>query len=203
MFSFNNDYGTNMAMPSESPQPNRKKSIRPLSRASLEELALTYVARFATSAGKLSAYLRRKLRERGWQGQEDGAEEPDLSAIVARFVTLGYIDDAGYARAKAGGLLRRGYGERRVEQALAAAGIGDDDRSAARASERERRNAALVMACKRRFGPFSPVEPDAARREKQVAALLRAGHPLASARVLVNAASIEAAESWVDDGDGA
>jgi regulatory protein len=176
-----------------------KPAPRPLTAARLDELALSYVARFATSAGKLRDYLRRKLRERGWEGREDGAAEPDVSGIVARFVELGYIDDAVFARAKAGGLLRRGYGERRVEQALGAAGIAEEDRS--RASKAEARQAALVMARKRRFGPFGSEPLDRPRREKQLSAMLRAGHPLESARNLVNAASIEAAELWAGECD--
>lgn len=179
------------------PTPDRreKRPPKPLDAARLEELALAYVARFATSAGKLSAYLRRKLRERGW----DGAGEPDPAALVARFVACGYVDDAGYARAKAGGLLRRGYGTRRIGQALAAAGIAEVDREAI--SRAEQREAALVMARKRRFGPFGPGSADRAQREKQLAAMLRAGHPLESARVLVDAASIEAAEEWASAND--
>lgn len=158
-------------------------------------MALAYVARFATSAGKLTAYLNRKLRERGW----DGEEGPDVADIVNRFVGLGYVDDATFARAKAGGLLRRGYGERRVDQELTAAGISEDERQNARGSERERRQSALIMVRKRRFGPFGREGlPDPAQREKQIAALLRAGHPLASARVLVNAATITDAENWAD-----
>lgn len=165
----------------------------------MEELALAYVARFATSAGKLSAYLARKLRERGWAGEA----EPDPAAIVARYVKLGYVDDAGFARAKAGSLRRRGYGDRRVEQALVAAGIGEPEREEARGAQREQREAALVMVRKRGFGPFArrPATGDEARRlrEKQLAAMLRAGHPLDMARVLVDAPSIEAAEEWAGE----
>jgi regulatory protein len=36
-------------------------------------MALAYGA-LATSAGKLEAYLARKLRERGWDGEEGGGE---------------------------------------------------------------------------------------------------------------------------------
>lgn len=195
-----------MAMSAARRKPGGKKPPRPLDRTRLEELAVAYVARFATSAGKLRDYLGRKLRERGW----DGAEPPDPAGIVARFVDAGYIDDAGYARAKAGGLRSRGYGERRVEQALTLARIGEDHRAAARGEEHELRAAALVMVRKRRFGPFGPPFDGLdgrKRRERQLAAMLRAGHPLESARVLVDAASIEAAQAWasegseIDDGD--
>ena len=173
-----------------------RKPPRPLDAARLDEMALAYVARFATSAGKLSDYLRRKVRERGWEGEG----EADLHAIVSRFVELGYVDDAGFARGKAQSLLRRGYGARRIEQALGAAGIAEPLREEARGSDAERRRAALVMARKRRFGPFgggSGLDP--ALREKQVAAMLRAGHPLAYAREVVNASSPEALEEWIDE----
>jgi len=170
----------------------------PLDAARLEELALAYVARYATTAAKLGQYLRRKLRERGWAGPT----EPDPEALVARFVAAGYIDDAGFARARAGGLRRRGYGERRVEQALRGAGVGEADREAARAGEAEARRAALVMARKRKFGPFGAERPDPARRQKQLAAMLRAGHTLDSARRLLDAANEAAALEWVEEAAG-
>lgn len=155
-------------------------------------MALAYVARFATSASKLSTYLRRKLRERGWEGQG----EPPIAAIVARFVDVGYIDDEAYARSKSGSLLRRGYGERRIGQALGAAGIAEEIREAVRSGPGEQRLAALALARKRRFGPWCATLPDRPLREKQISAMLRAGHPLDSARELVNAASVEAAVQW-------
>ncbi|MCW1427650.1 regulatory protein RecX [Novosphingobium sp. JCM 18896] len=167
---------------------------KPIGAARLEELALAYVARFATSRAKLTAYLARKLRERGW----DGDGEPPVAALVERFVAAGYVDDAAFARAKSGSLLRRGYGARRVTQALGAAGIDEDIRAEVRAGEGALRRAALALARKRGFGPFgrSAGERDPARREKQIAAMLRAGHALDSARELVDAATIEAAEEW-------
>jgi regulatory protein len=173
-----------------------KRVPKPLDAARLEELALAYVARFATSRAKLEAYLDRKLRERGWAGDDAGENEPGVAALAERFVAAGYVDDAAFARARSGSLLRRGYGQRRVAQALGAAGIGEDIRAEVRAGEGARRQAALVMARKRRLGPFGPGPADRAAREKQIAAMLRAGHGLDSARELVDAASVEAAEEW-------
>lgn len=172
--------------------PRQKKPPKPLDRARLEELALAYVARFATSAAKLETYLARKLRERGWEGES----EPDIPALVSRYAGLGYVDDASYARAKAGGLLRRGYGPRRVNQALNAAGISQEIREELRAGKGEQRRAVLALARRRRFGPFAAVPLDRAMREKQIAAMLRAGHSLDNIRELVNALSPEAAEEW-------
>ena len=170
-------------------RPPRKP--RPLGPERLEELALAYVARFATSGGKLEAYLIRKVRERGWE-----AERPaDPKAIVERFVELGYLDDEAYARAKSGSLLRRGYGQRRVNQALSAAGIAEEVREEVRAGEAEERRAAVALAARRRFGPWGPVA-DRDVRQKQFAAMLRAGHGLDIARAVIDAATIAAAEEW-------
>ncbi len=172
-----------------------RRPVKPIDAARLDELALAYAARFAVSAAKLADYLRRKLRERGWAGED----EPPVAAIVARFVEVGYVDDAAYARVKTGAMLRRGLGMRRVRQALDAAGISEEERSESQPGEGEARRAALALAVKRRLGPFGAPHSDRAAREKQIAALLRGGHPLDSARFLVNAASIEAAEQWADE----
>lgn len=174
------------------------REVKPLDPPRLEELALAYVARFATSAGKLTQYLKRKLRERGW----DGANPPDVPALIERFVDAGYVDDAGFARGRASSLHRRGYGDRRVEQTLRGAGIAEDVRASVQGDEAESRRAALVLARKRRFGPFGAERPDPAKREKQFAAMLRAGHPLDSVRVLIDAASEAEALEWVEEAVG-
>lgn len=159
-------------------------------------MALAYVARFATSSHKLQDYLRRKLRERGWDEDED--EFPDVAAMAQRYVDLGYIDEEAYARMKSGGLMRRGYGQRRVNQALNAAGIDEETRDAVNVGKDKQRAAALTMARKKRFGPFCLEEIDRKKREKQIAAMLRAGHSYDSAKAMIDAKTISAAEEWAD-----
>ena len=176
-----------------SSQRRERRPPRPLDDVRLRDLALAYVARFATSTAKLEAYLARKLRERGWEGE--GPADP--AALAARFAELGYIDDAAYARMKAGSLTRRGYGARRVAQKLNADGIGEEDREAAAPNAGEARSAALALARRRRLGPFGAEPPRDKVREKQLAAMLRAGHPFASAQAMVDAPTIEEAEEWV------
>lgn len=202
-----------------------RRPPRPLGRAALEELALAYVARFATSAGKLETYLSRKLRERGWDDGADGTGEPDGAAaqravaeILDRFIANGYVDDEGFARGRSRSLTARGYGPRRVDAALREAGIAEDLRAAARPDERRQRQAALDMARKRGFGPFDRADkpPDdakagyealaqtRAREDKQLAAMLRAGHSFDIARVVLAFRGVAEAERWVDEAeDGA
>lgn len=172
-----------------------RRQPRPLDKDRLNELALGYLARFATSAAKLDAYLRRKLRERGWDGDGD----PPVAALVARCVAAGYVDDAAYARSRAGSLRRRGYGSRRVDQTLGAAGIAEELRQEVRGMAREQREAALALARRRRLGPYGPGAPDRPAREKQLAVMLRAGHRLDIARQVVEAGSAAALEAWAEE----
>jgi regulatory protein len=168
-----------MAMNASNPRRPRP----PLNSAKLDELALSYVGRFATSRAKLITYLRRKLRERGWG--DDG--EPALDRLADRLVRLGYVDDRAYALSKARSLTGRGYGERRVRQALGIAGIGDEEaRDARELAEAEAVESALRFARRRSIGPFAAERPDPRRREREMAAMVRAGHGFGLARAIID-----------------
>lgn len=187
----------------ETGKKRKRRVPKPLDSARLNDLALGYVARFATTAGKLRTYLERKLRERGWEGEE----EAPLDELIERFVTRGYVDDAGYARGKADALLRRGYGARRISQALQQAGVSEDLRAAHAPGEYDARTAALALARRRRFGPFArekqgTSEGSATARalhEKQLAAMVRAGHGFSIAREVLELTNEAAAEDWLDE----
>jgi regulatory protein len=160
-----------------------RKPRPPLDEDKLNELMLAYVARFATSRAKLADYLKRKLRERGWQGAGDAP----VAALVEKGARLGFIDDAAYALGKARSLTARGYGGRRVNQALHAAGIEQCDGEAARDHARDDAvEAALRFARRRRIGPFAAQAADPQLREKQLAAMLRAGHDFRLAKAIVS-----------------
>jgi regulatory protein len=162
-------------------QPRRPRP--PLDEAALKELGLAYVARFATSRGKLAEYLRRKLRERGWAG----ADEPPVTGIVEWAAAAGFIDDRAYALSRARGLGDRGFGERRVAMALRAAGIAEEDGAPARAHSRDTaEEAALRFARRRRLGPFATSPPDRRDSEKALAAMTRAGHPFELSRRILS-----------------
>ncbi|MXO75793.1 hypothetical protein GRI40_11250 [Altererythrobacter aerius] len=176
------------------------RAPRPLDQRKLEELGLSYVARFATSVAKVEAYLLRKVRERGWEGDAP----PDAAGIAARYAELGYIDDEAFARARSGGLLRRGYGARRVDQALGAAGISEALRQDVRPEEGQQRRAAVTLAARRRLGPWSRATDGTAQREtreKQIAAMLRAGHGFEIARTVIGAPTTAWAEQWAAEAE--
>lgn len=166
-------------------KPERhKRAISPLGNQELERLALFYTGRYAVTRAKLRSYLTRKLRERGWEGDS----EPPVERLVARFAELGYVDDRGFAAARAEALGRRGFGPVRVSQALRAAGVEGEDAAAALQRAREGAwSSALRFAQRRRIGPFASEAAGRPEREKALAAMLRAGHPVDLARRLVHA----------------
>jgi len=164
-------------------RPRTRKEPAPLDQNKLDELALRYVERFATTRAKLRDYLRRKLRERGWKGER----EPDAAAMAERFAAQGYVDDAAYALSKARSLTGRGYGKRRLDQKLWAAGVSDADAEEARVhSDEEAVASALRFAQRRRLGPFATeAYADPKEREKALAAMVRAGHGFGLARAII------------------
>jgi regulatory protein len=169
---------------------NSRRTPPPLDAAALQNLALRYVERFATTRGKLADYLARKVRERGWSGAP-----LDPAAVAERMAGLGYVDDRAFAEARARALTRRGYGARRVSQALRAAHVEPLDASAAlELSEEAVLASALALARRRRFGPYAAEPADERQRERQIATMLRAGHSFALARRIVTAAPGEMPE---------
>ncbi|KQM67544.1 RecX family transcriptional regulator [Sphingomonas sp. Leaf17] len=141
-------------------------------------MALRYVERFATTRGRLVEYLRRKIRERGWDG-----EPADPVAIGERMAGLGYIDDRAFAEARAAAMARRGLGARRVADEFRASGIDGADIAALTPDVDARScRAALTFARRKRIGPYGNTVVDRPAREKQIAAMLRAGHGFALAR---------------------
>lgn len=135
-------------------------------------MALRYVERYATTRGRLIAYLRRKIRERGWEG-----EAADPEGLAEKMAELRYIDDRAFAEAKAGAMGRRGLGARRIGEALRHDGIDADDAGAvAPVIEADTISSALAFARRKRIGPWAREVADPKLREKQVAAMVRAGH---------------------------
>lgn len=182
-----------------------RRARAPLDEAALGDLALAYAARFATTAARLEAYLARKIAERGLA---EGAKV-DVPALVSRLVRLGYVDDAAFARMRARALAQRGYGARRIAAALQHAGVDAPLRAAHAPGEAAARRAAVVMAKKRRLGPWAsgalgdglPSDPARARaaREKAVAAMLRAGHHPDHVRFILSASGEEEVAAWLGE----
>ena len=79
---------------------------QPIDAALLEEWALFYLGRYASTAENLRQVLRRRVRRRlaaeGEEGREAAAAvEPLIDALVARYRETGLVNDASYAAGRA------------------------------------------------------------------------------------------------------
>lgn len=147
-------------------------------------MALHYVGKYATTTSKLATYLTRKIRERGW----DGERRTDIATLIEQFAELGYINDAQFAEARSRAFVRKGFGERRLNEDLRASGIGDADSVPAREHMAGSTfTAAENFARRKRIGPFSSEIALPEKRQKQLQAFLRAGHGFDIAKRFVNA----------------
>lgn len=166
----------------------------PPDATALREAALTYLARYAATATGLSRVLERRVER--WArlalATTDGdvvASQSDVarkavSDVVARLVAAGAVNDAAYAESRARSLVRAGRSRRAVTAQLIAKGIDPASaQSVLPYDELSELAAALVLARKRRIGPFrSGATPDEAGRRRELGVLARAGFPQDIAR---------------------
>ena len=160
----------------------------PIDAALIEEWALSYLGRYASTAENLRQVLRRRVRRfLAAEGEGDreaaAAVEPLIDMLVERYRETGLVNDAAYAAGRARRGVTQGRSLRRIAAGLAAKGVGAADTAAAIASLRDEAAdpelaAAIAFARRRRLGPFRrdphPRVPAELRRA-ELAAFARAG----------------------------
>jgi regulatory protein len=180
----------------------RRRGPRRATATHLENAALHYLERFASSAAHLRRVLMRRVERSARVHGTDRAEGAALvAAIVARFERSGLLDDRVYAEGRAAALFRRGTAPRAIRAALRAKGVAGETIEAALgtlgAGADAELSAALALARRRRLGPYRPAGARGARRDKDLAALARAGFGYDVARRVIDAgdaAELEAAD---------
>ena len=170
----------------------------PVAAAWLERAALHYLERYSASVEMLRRTLRRKVERRARARSEDPAAFAEMvEATVARAVAAGLVDDARFAAARLATLRRRGASTRGASAGLSAKGLSREAVATAMAAEREaapevdsatvEAAAAMAYARRRRLGPFRRADIRAAHRDRDLAALARAGFSYDLARGTVDA----------------
>ncbi len=173
----------------------------PPDAASLKEAALHYLARYATTEAGLRFVLNRRI-DRWARLAADREDVPErvaiakaaIPAIVARMVALSLVNDAEFAASRVRGLSRGGKSRRAIAARLAAKGISPAQvRAALPEDGNAELAAALILARKRRIGPFRRTEEG--DRAKELAVLARAGfaRDVASRALAMKAEAAEAA----------
>lgn len=160
----------------------RRRGPRKATPEHLRNAALHYLERFASSEDNLRRVLMRKVQRSAHHHGTDAAEgAAAVEHLIQRFRETGLLDDASFAEARTRSLRERGQSARAIRFKLLAKGVpaavAEDavreiDGADASGAERE---AAVTLARKRRLGPFADPAKRAERREKDLAALARAG----------------------------
>lgn len=168
---------------------------RPLPKPPTEErlwnAALAYLQRFAASQGMVEAVLGRRIDRAARAGViEAEAGRALLARVMKRMAASGLLDDLGFARARAETLFRQGRGGQWIAQALAAKGLSRTLIDAALAGLVEDHGdvaliAARRFAQRRRLGPWRNRDR-AAHRDRDLAAMGRAGHAYEIARRVID-----------------
>lgn len=195
---------------SKSPRPpERERRARPVGLAWLRRAALHHLERYGSSSENLRRVLLRKVDRRLRDRDEPAGEEEALAAralvdvVVEQAVAGGYVDDRAYAEAKVASLRRKGGSGRAIAARLKAAGLDADMIGEALRGHAERaraahdadgeadgeadpeRAAALAYARRRRLGPFR-LRERAERRDRDLAAMMRAGFGFDVSRAIVD-----------------
>ena len=186
------------------PKNNRRRKTGPLKPITVERSALHYLQRFAASEAGLRAVLQRRVERAARDGRCDRDEAAGwIEPVIEKFKRLGYLDDAAFAETKAVSLRRRGDSARKIRMTLSQKGVDPDliDSALAAHDESVDGDAELVAAARlaqrRRLGPMRPPEEREARRDKDLAAMARAGFSHRIARQVLELEDIETLEAAV------
>jgi regulatory protein len=165
------------------------KQPRKISRQYLENAALYYLQRYATSAENLRRVLMRKI-DRSCAFHKAPADEfiPYVDELLARYLRSGLLNDKGFAEAKAATLRRQGKSRRAIQAKLQGKGLSAEDIAGAiekaGGSDEDELHAALAFVRRKKLGPHrqKPLR-DAKDAQKEMAALGRAGFSYETARL--------------------
>jgi len=183
----------------ETRKPKGKRTLPPLDAAALDNAALHYLGRFATSSANLRRILMRKVARRA--GREgDAAEGARLvEALIARYLRAGLLNDEAYAAQAAASLARRGTSRFAIGGKLAQKGVRAELVQTTIKSLDDSGSTELAAACalvrRRRLGPYRRGAATPESQRKDLATLARAGFSLDVARRVLAAADVEALEA--------
>jgi len=176
-----------------------KKIPRPLTKESLRHKALRYIDRFATSRENLRNVLMRHVQTSNYYHEtsiQDGIDW--IEDLLNKLEAANFINDARYAEGRAGALHRKGTSQRVIRMKLMEKGLSENHIAQALTalkeetqSENLERDAALALAKRRKLGPYRLPEKREAYKEKDLAAMARAGFSYDLARDIIEAESVE------------
>lgn len=161
------------------------KQPRKISRQYLENAALYYLQRYATSAANFRRVMRRKIqRSCTFHKADPEAFYPFVEDLVTRYISAGLLNDKGFAEARVSSLRRQGRSRNAITAKLAAKGLSKDDVANALEGHDDEAEleAALKLVKRKKLGHAT--EPKL--KQKELAVLGRAGFSYETARAALS-----------------
>ena len=185
------------------PGKGRKPSRGPrrITPSYLENAALFYLERYATSVAHFRRVLMNKVRRSARFHGTDVEEGAKLvEDLIQRYRRSGLLDDNRYAEARMRSLHKRGTALRGIQAKLREKGVEGEAIEEAVTKLREEAAepdlaAAAAYVRRRRFGPYRVRGKRSEYFEKDLAALGRSGFSYEIARKVLEAESVEALEA--------
>lgn len=172
--------------------PRPRKLPRKITPRYLENAALHYLKRYASSVANLRRVLMRKVdRSIKVHGGDRAQFEAMVDELLGRLERASLLNDEAYARGKVASLRRRGTSARAIAFKLKQKGL--DEKLVTQqleaweeASPDAELQAAEALARRRKLGPYGKPELRRERRQKDLAALVRAGFAYPVAKKIVD-----------------
>lgn len=175
------------------PRGPRKKP-RKVSPRYLENAALHYLKRYSATVGQLKRVLGRRVDRSLRAHGGDRAEALGwVDALAEKLIRNGFVNDQAYAEQKAHSLRASGRSTRVIAQKLRMKGVAPEvveQKLAEATAEVSDDAAARIWARKKRLGPFRrDAQTRQENRQRDLAALARAGFSFATAKKIIDGAA--------------
>ncbi|MBN08488.1 MAG: regulator [Rhodospirillaceae bacterium] len=157
------------------------KKPRKASPKSLENAAIYYLKRYASSAANLkSVLMRRVLKSAGHHGTDVEEGRGWVDDVIFKLQNSGYLDDQKYAETRIHSLYSRGLSLRAIRMKLSEKGVPvnivtEALRVLSEEAENPEFQAAIITAQRRKLGPYRTRGDRQENRERDLASLARGG----------------------------
>ena len=192
-------------MTADQPDSSAPKPSAEQIKKRLNNKALHYLGRYASTSAQLETILRKFAQRKLEEGNPTLLEQM-IQEVIESCVRLGYIDNEAFIKSQFRQGLRSGFSQRRILLKLAQKGISRDlaeavmdeqNRTAAQEKDSELA-AALIYARKKSVGPYSRAEHHPEDSQRHLARLARNGFAFGVAKQVMALPSADAADELLD-----
>ena len=156
----------------------KKKVLKKITQQRLKNIALYYLKRYETSVANLRQVLQKRVNDYAYQNKEFDKHQAYawIEEIIADFCRFNYVNDERFAELKIKDYQAMGKSVRYIKNKLKEKGVDAEIvNNLLEEQEYDELEAALKFAKKKRIGRFRPTDKQGEYKQKDMAALARAG----------------------------